>query len=297
MAGDEPLGHVVDDVEPGPAEAAQAGEDLVDERAEGSGEMAAGIALEPPPLPLLPGAIRAVAGEPDDPEPLAAGGQGGGAGLAAVAGAVIEDQKASRPVAARRASSAWRYSSKQAESWAAQTTSTRPPPKTSTLPKVVTRRLVPAPGNVGDVIAEVVRSFDPLARQARVTLVTAVEPALPAACADRERLVQLLGNLVRNALRFTLEGGLVSLRAERDDGAVRVTVEDTGVGIPPERLPDLFERFYRGDEARDRASGGAGLGLAIVKELVEAMGGRVGVESTLGEGSRFWFTPPLAAAT
>ena len=84
------------------------------------------------------------------------------------------------------------------------------------------------------------------------------------------------------------------MRAERRDGLVSVTVEDTGVGIPPERLPHLFERFYRGDEARDRASGGAGLGLAIVKELVEAMGGRVGAESALGEGSRFWFTLPLA---
>jgi signal transduction histidine kinase len=150
--------------------------------------------------------------------------------------------------------------------------------------------------DVGEVVGEVVRGFDPLARQAQVTLVTAVEPSLPAVCADPERLSQLFGNLVRNALRFTLEGGLVSLRAERDDGAVRVTVEDTGVGIPPDRLPHLFERFYRGDEARDRASGGAGLGLAIVKELVEAMGGRVGAESTLGEGSRFWFTLPLADA-
>jgi signal transduction histidine kinase len=100
----------------------------------------------------------------------------------------------------------------------------------------------------------------------------------------------VLGNLVRNALRYTPEGGLVSLRAARRDELIRVTVEDTGAGIPPERLARLFDRFYRGDDARDRASGGAGLGLAIVRELVEAMGGTVEAESVVGEGSRFSFT-------
>ena len=83
---------------------------------------------------------------------------------------------------------------------------------------------------------------------------------------------------------------MVSLRAARDDDLIRVTVEDTGAGIPPEQLAHLFDRFYRGDDARDRASGGAGLGLAIVRELVEAMGGTVSAESVVGEGSRFVFT-------
>jgi signal transduction histidine kinase len=96
--------------------------------------------------------------------------------------------------------------------------------------------------------------------------------------------------LLRNALRYTPAGGLISLSARRLDGEVEVSVADTGLGIPPEILPHVFERFYRGDASRDRASGGAGLGLAIVRELVEAMGGQVGVESGLGEGSRFWFT-------
>jgi two-component system sensor histidine kinase BaeS len=75
---------------------------------------------------------------------------------------------------------------------------------------------------------------------------------------------------------------------------VVVSVEDTGVGIPAEQLPHVFARFYRGDGARDRASGGAGLGLAIVRELVEAMGGEVSAESVLGQGSRFSFSLPLA---
>ncbi len=84
------------------------------------------------------------------------------------------------------------------------------------------------------------------------------------------------------------------MRADWGANGVSVTVEDTGEGIPPEHLPHVFERFYRGDEARDRASGGAGLGLAIVRELVEAMGGDITVESTPGQGSRFTFQLPIS---
>ena len=151
--------------------------------------------------------------------------------------------------------------------------------------------------DVADVLEEVVASFRPLARrEGQVTLVSDVEAGLPQADGDRERVVQVLGNLVRNALRHTPEGGIISLRAARDGAVIRVTVEDTGAGIPPEQLARIFERFYRGDEARDRASGGAGLGLAIVRELVEAMGGSVAAESTVGAGSRFSFTLRVAAA-
>jgi len=152
------------------------------------------------------------------------------------------------------------------------------------------------PVDLAEVIEEVARSVRSVAHQERrVSVVTRADPELPPALADRERVVQVLANLVRNALRHTPEGGLVSLRAERDDARVRVTVEDTGVGIPPEQLPHVFERFYRGDDARDRTSGGAGLGLAIVRELVEAMGGDVSAESVVGEGSRFSFTLPVVS--
>jgi signal transduction histidine kinase len=150
--------------------------------------------------------------------------------------------------------------------------------------------------DVGTLLEEIAASFRPLARrEGQIAVVADVEPDLPLARGDRERIAQVLGNLVRNALRHTAEGGIISLRAASAGEQVRVTVEDTGAGIPPEQLARIFERFYRGDDARDRASGGAGLGLAIVRELVEAMGGSVAAESTLGEGSRFSFT--LQAAT
>jgi signal transduction histidine kinase len=147
-----------------------------------------------------------------------------------------------------------------------------------------------------DVVQEVVSSIQPAARaERRVSLVADVSPELPVVLADRQRVAQVLSNLVRNAVRHTPEGGLVAVRAHQSASRhVTVSVEDTGDGIPPDQLEHVFERFYRGDPSRDRASGGAGLGLAIVRELVTAMGGEVAAESTPGEGSRFWFTLPLA---
>ncbi|HEX5417456.1 MAG TPA: HAMP domain-containing sensor histidine kinase, partial [Chloroflexota bacterium] len=147
---------------------------------------------------------------------------------------------------------------------------------------------------VDAVVAEVADSIQAVARcERKVTVVTAVPPGLPTVRADRRRVLQILANLTRNALRHTPEGGLIALRAERQDGFVVVCVEDTGEGIAPDRLPHVFDRFYRGDDARDRASGGAGLGLAIVREFVVAMGGDVAVESVLAEGSRFSFRLPV----
>lgn len=151
------------------------------------------------------------------------------------------------------------------------------------------------PVALGEVVEAVVESIGPVARRERqVTVTTSIAQDLGPALADRQRVVQVLSNLVRNALRYTPEGGLVAVRAEQQLPRAVVTVEDTGDGIPPEQLTRVFERFYRGDDSRDRASGGAGLGLAIVRELVEAMGGEVSVESTVGQGSRFSFSLPLA---
>jgi histidine kinase len=155
--------------------------------------------------------------------------------------------------------------------------------------------LVPRPIVLDELIDEVVGSMRPAARvERRVSLLSDVEPGLPPVLADRQRLVQVLTNLLRNAVRHTPEGGLVAVRATRRDAAqAAISVEDTGQGIAAEQLMQVFERFYRAEPSRDRASGGAGLGLAIVRELVNAMGGRVWAESIVGQGSRFSFTLPL----
>lgn len=111
--------------------------------------------------------------------------------------------------------------------------------------------------------------------------------------ADGDRAGQVLRNLLSNALRYTPVGGQITVTVERIDGHVRFAVQDTGGGIPADVLPHIFDRFYRGDASRARGSG-TGLGLAIVQSLVQAMGGGVGAESRLGEGSTMWFMLPAA---
>ncbi len=109
--------------------------------------------------------------------------------------------------------------------------------------------------------------------------------------ADPHRLVQMLTNLIDNAIKFNREGGTVSIKYSGDDGD-RISVADTGEGIPAHHLDRLFERFYRADRARSRELGGTGLGLAIVKHLAKAHGGEVTVESRFGEGTQFTIELP-----
>ncbi|MBB6098080.1 signal transduction histidine kinase [Deinobacterium chartae] len=113
--------------------------------------------------------------------------------------------------------------------------------------------------------------------------------------ADAARVEQVLANLLSNALRHTPPGGRVRLQAAWDAGTVRFEVADAGEGIPREHLSRIFERFYRVDPSRSRASGGSGIGLTITRHLVEAHGGHIGVASEPGQGSRFWFTLPAPA--
>ncbi|HEY5522934.1 MAG TPA: ATP-binding protein [Desulfuromonadaceae bacterium] len=129
------------------------------------------------------------------------------------------------------------------------------------------------------------------AAQKNITIVNeTVGGTLPRILADQGRLEQVVVNLLENALKYTLEGGTVRLFTEDEAEFIRVTVADTGIGIPYKDLPRIFERFYRVDEARTREQGGTGLGLAIVKHIVQLHGGTVSVSSETGKGSIFSFT-------
>jgi two-component system phosphate regulon sensor histidine kinase PhoR len=119
-----------------------------------------------------------------------------------------------------------------------------------------------------------------------------IGPELPPARGDRRAVEQVFTNLLDNAVKYCGAGARVRLRAQKAERGLRVEIADTGPGIEPRHLPRLFERFYRVDSGRSRDMGGTGLGLSIVKHLVETMGGTIGVESTPGRGSTFWFTLP-----
>lgn len=153
------------------------------------------------------------------------------------------------------------------------------------------------PTDVRAIAEQVAGALAPIAeRDRKVKLVTRFGEDVPEALADGARLGQVLMNLVRNAITYTPEGGLVAVEVSPDGPQhVEVRVEDTGVGIPPEDLERIFDRFYRTDASRSRATGGFGLGLAISRDLVQAMGGSIAVTSEPGAGSRF--TVKLRRAT
>jgi two-component system sensor histidine kinase BaeS len=147
------------------------------------------------------------------------------------------------------------------------------------------------PVDLETLVEEAYSLFAPLLTGKGVALERRVAPDLKPVHADRARLLQVLRNLLDNALRFTPQGGTVTVSAEPQGASVRLTVANTGDPIPPAELPLIFERFYRVDKSRSRASGGSGIGLAIVKQLVEAHGGAVGAESG-GGTTRVWFSLP-----
>ena len=124
-----------------------------------------------------------------------------------------------------------------------------------------------------------------------MTLLADVQDGLPPVRADADRLAQVLRNLLVNALRHTPEGGRIILSAEQRDDNILLKVMDTGSGIPAEDLPYIFNRFYRGDQAR-RQTGESGLGLAIARSIIEAHGGTITVDSTAGVGSTFTIMLP-----
>jgi two-component system, OmpR family, phosphate regulon sensor histidine kinase PhoR len=155
-------------------------------------------------------------------------------------------------------------------------------------------RLRPAAVRVRAAVTQVETLVRPAAEARRQTFGIDLPGDLPEILADRDRLAQVLTNLLDNAVKFTPEGGRVSLTARAEDGMVVLAVSDNGVGIPPADLPRVFERFYRVGRSRDRREGGTGLGLAIAKHLTQAMGGTIDVESAQGSGTTFRVTLPAA---
>jgi signal transduction histidine kinase len=145
------------------------------------------------------------------------------------------------------------------------------------------------------VIEPVVERMRPQFREKGITLHIALPDDLPAVRADSDRAAQVLTNLLGNALQYTPAGGEVTVAAAGEGQHVRFTVADTGIGLAPDDLERIFQRFYRVDKSRSRASGGSGIGLTVARYLVEAQGGEIYAESAgTGQGSRFAFTLPLA---
>ncbi len=152
------------------------------------------------------------------------------------------------------------------------------------------------PVDLEDLADQVAATMQSLARQRGITL-ERVRQGAAVVEADQTRLTQLLVNLVENALKYTEAGGRVDVVTEAASGWAVLAVVDTGIGIPQEHLPHIFERFYRVDKARSRAAGGAGLGLAISRWVAEAHGGTIDVESEPGRGTTFTVRLPLAPGT
>jgi two-component system phosphate regulon sensor histidine kinase PhoR len=165
--------------------------------------------------------------------------------------------------------------------------------------------LVPTP--VAEVVIPPIERLRPQAQRANLRLGVDLSPALPHVLADTERVQQVVTNLVHNAIKFTRPGGQVRVRAyvevgdglspgaERHGPMVVVEVADTGVGIPIDDVPRIFERFYKADRAR--SGGGTGLGLAIAKHVVQGHGGHIWAESIEGQGSTFFFSLPAVNET
>ena len=149
---------------------------------------------------------------------------------------------------------------------------------------------------IREVLESVLRTMEPEARANEVSII-AGELQDKDVMGYRFRLEQALLNLLVNAVKFNRAGGEVRVSVRNGDaGLVRIDVSDTGIGIPSQDLPRIFERFYRADKARSRKVGGTGLGLSIVKHVIEGMDGKIKVESQLGRGSTFTITLPEAPA-
>jgi signal transduction histidine kinase len=149
-----------------------------------------------------------------------------------------------------------------------------------------------APHNMRDVASLALHSCEIASGSAGITLRLEAPPDLNPILIDRDRISQVFDNLLGNAIKFSPRGGTITIAVEDFGDRLRMSVADTGVGIPADKLIKIFDRFYQVDGSATRRFGGAGLGLAIAKRIVEAHGGEIWVESTVGIGSKFSFTLP-----
>jgi two-component system sensor histidine kinase BaeS len=154
-------------------------------------------------------------------------------------------------------------------------------------------RLNREPGSLVETVRESVEGARAKAEASGVVLSVDLPAESPTIVFDRTRVSQVVGNLLDNAVRHTPTGGTVTVSAAVGQSSASVTVADTGEGIPADVLPFVFDRFYRVDPSRSRATGGAGLGLTIARKLVDAHGGSIRVESEAGRGTSFTFDLPL----
>jgi two-component system sensor histidine kinase VicK len=152
------------------------------------------------------------------------------------------------------------------------------------------------PVAMGDLIREVVQGAEATIAQVGLAMRVEMAESLPLVHGDRDQLVQVLHNLLGNAIKFSPDGGTITVRVRPIDTAVQVAVTDEGIGIPANQIEKIFERFYQVDGSSRRRFGGTGLGLAIVKRIVEAHKGKVWVESKEGKGSTFFFTLPTLSS-
>jgi signal transduction histidine kinase len=148
--------------------------------------------------------------------------------------------------------------------------------------------------DIAKLIKQAVNSWQPQVAAKEISLSLNLPDNLPLVNIDGQRVNEVLYNLLENAVVHTHSGGTINVAVTRQGDWVEVCVSDTGEGIPAEDLPNIFERFYRVDRSRARATGGSGLGLTIAKRWVEAHGGEISVQSELGKGSRFSFTLPIS---
>lgn len=151
------------------------------------------------------------------------------------------------------------------------------------------------PTQLRQLLEECIAIMRPQADSRKIKLKLIAPPLLPLILADEDRLRRVVLNLLSNAIKFNRDEGLVEVKVETAEKEVRVSVSDTGIGILPEELPHIFEKFYRGRSEEEIP--GSGLGLSIARQIVEAHGGRIWVESTPGQGSTFTFTIPMEEST